>query len=105
MEGARAAAGRIIACTGSGIPPLPTMQENSAMTTSTAFRTLALAAAMTGSVLAGAARADVGAPSYGPSASPAWSATDARAPLAGPDAPAQGSLERSGATGGGGQHA
>ncbi|MCR0983248.1 hypothetical protein [Roseomonas populi] len=72
------------------------------------LRTLALAAALVSPVVAGAARAETGAPMFGPSAYKTWNSTDAaRTPLASPAAnnPAQEFLLDSGATGGGGQHA
>ncbi|HEY8613543.1 MAG TPA: hypothetical protein VIL69_19945 [Roseomonas sp.] len=67
-----------------------------------ALRTLGLAAALMSPILAGSAFAE-GTYIAGPTASQAWSQTDARTPLAGNDA-AQNFLLRSGATGNGGQH-
>ncbi|WP_338664201.1 hypothetical protein VQH23_03350 [Pararoseomonas sp. SCSIO 73927] len=68
------------------------------------FRTLALAAALIGSVAAPALAASNALP--GSVASPAWSAADAgRTPLASnATGPGQTLLELNGATGGGGQH-
>ncbi|WP_338665794.1 hypothetical protein VQH23_11570 [Pararoseomonas sp. SCSIO 73927] len=73
------------------------------------IRTLALAAALVGPVMAGAAHAETGAPAFGaPSLYKSWNPADAaRTPLASPEvnSPAQSMLQESGATGGGGQHA
>ncbi|MBP0492947.1 hypothetical protein [Roseomonas indoligenes] len=64
------------------------------------FRTLALAAALIGS-LAAPAFADQDRVPEGATASGRWTAGDSRTPLAGSTADR---LEQSGATGGGGQH-
>ncbi|HEY8614125.1 MAG TPA: hypothetical protein VIL69_22925 [Roseomonas sp.] len=78
----------------------------SASNLSKTLRTLGLAAALIG----GAVSPSFAEGTYvvGPTASPAWSQTDTRTPLAGYGAAqasaTQNFLERSGATGNGGQH-
>ncbi|MBB5694885.1 hypothetical protein [Muricoccus pecuniae] len=71
------------------------------------LRSLGLAAALIGAAAAPAFAEGTYVP--GPVASPAWTASAARTPLAGNGAasttPAQNFLERSGATGNAGQHA
>jgi hypothetical protein len=76
------------------------------MFASKTLRTLALAAALMSPVLAGSAFAD-GHYVAGPSAVGSWTQADSRTPLASNRATQgsnQTSLEKSGATGGGGQH-
>lgn len=75
------------------------------MFTSKTFRTLSLAAALVAPMLAGVAHAEQTMVPTGATASGSWLATDSRTMLASPSSnPQQNLLERSGATGGDGQH-